>query len=96
MHKKLQGLYNEIGEYGWSHSMVQEYLGLSIGIRPMFCYCRSYGIKYDYSQKLWRKRFRRITLAQKLDRLYDCERISGGMSGGTSQGQVRHADPQGC
>ena len=64
-------MYNEIGEFGWSHLMVQEYLGLSIGIRPMMSYCKGFGLKYDYGKKLWRRHRKRITLAEKLNRLYD-------------------------
>jgi hypothetical protein len=72
MHRKLQCMYNEIGDFGWSHSMVQQYLGLNIGIRSMLSYCKGYGIKYDYGEKVWRRRRKRVTLAEKLNRLYDC------------------------
>lgn len=50
----LTNLSEKIGEEGWTHEAVKEFMGMDLNIRMMYRYLRKVDLTYDYQRKIWR------------------------------------------
>lgn len=70
MYTKLDLLNNKLLHQNMTNEQVREFLAIDVNTAALQRYLQKVGIKYDWGLKVWRRRKEKVSLEEKLDRLY--------------------------